>query len=44
MYMKIYDLYLIGDYTTLDFDVAEMLWAAYLKNNMFYFKDFQIYL
>lgn len=44
MYMKLYNIYLIENYTTLDFDVAQCLWSAYLKGKMVFYKEFMDFL
>ena len=39
MYKKLFDLY-IGNLKTLDLDVAEQLWAVYLKPKLSFYAEF----
>lgn len=43
MYKKLFDVY-SGKYTTLDFEVAELLWDVYLKGKFNYFNEFKQFL
>lgn len=42
VYKKIFDLY-SGSKTTLDMEVAELLWGVYLKGTLIWYKEFMDY-
>ncbi len=44
MYQKLYEIYLIENFTTLDFEVAEQLWQFYLKKHLKFYNQFFKYL